>query len=158
MAGFPSLSDNLAATMPITPGCQSSPSTTRIRSRRRLGFSRSWERAESKIPPSVSLRCSFSLQISSASSSACCSSSVIKRWTAREGSPILPVALMRGISVYATVSAESSLSSSPAIRIRARSPGRSVLFKSERPYLTRDRFSPVSGTTSPIVPRATKSA
>ena len=156
--GLPKWSTKRAATMPITPWCHSRPATTKTWSYKRSGCSLKSSRALWNNSDSICRRQSLSSQISSANSRASSGSSLTKRRTALPGEPIRPVALMRGTMEKATLPADNSRPSIPACSSSSRTPRRSERDSNCKPFRTKTRFSPVSGTTSPMVPTATKSA
>ena len=78
--------------------------------------------------------------------------------SARFAEPILPAAFIRGETVNATDVALTYLSPAPATSSSSFMPARERLFMLRSPALTIVRFSPVSSTTSLIVPIAARSA
>ena len=144
--------------MPITPWLQSLPQRIKSLPRRRPGFSSSMAVISSRIRCSVSCRFWFSAHICCASCAASSSSSLTSRENASFADPILPAAFIRGAIAKAMSCEVRREMSRPAASHSAISPGCSVQAMARRPCCTMMRFSPVSGTTSPIVPIAASSA
>ena len=158
MAGRSKRSTRRAATMPTTPSCQPSPATTMAPAARiSSGSASCWATAASRISRSTSRRSAFSSQSSAAIGSAVSRSGARSSSSARSACASRPAALMHGASVNPSARAPTVRGSMPAAAHSAAIPGRGRSRIARRPRATRRRLSPVSGTASATVARATRS-
>ena len=141
------------ARIPITPRCQSFPSTTTRRASRKLASASNWCSISSSAASSVCLRSVFSRSSFSANSFARTRSRVVKSSTTSDATSMRPAALMRGASrkPMSTVLSARFAGSSLACSIKARRPAPTGRCSSVRPRLAITRFSPSSGTESATV-------
>ena len=157
MQGLRYRSSIRAAEIPITPRCQSSPTSVKIRRCSNAGFCRSISVISAEMASSSRRRSVFHFSICCDSKSACSSSCVSSNCTAVSTLPIRPVTLMRGAIRKDTVSDWQVVRSALAFRASASSPGRCVWASISSPIRVNDLFSPVKGTTSASVAIATRS-
>ncbi len=113
--------------------------------------------AANRMRVSTSRRSWFRRSSSSATSAARASSLVMRSSSAASARRRRPAAFIRGPSRKPTARSSTSPGSSAAMRISARSPGRSVRASACSPSRASRRFSPRSGTRSHTVARPTRS-
>ena len=142
------------ATIPTTPGCQSSPATTMAPW---LAWGSQAASAADRMRVSASRRSRLSRSSSRAISSARPSSSVSSSSSAASARRIRPAALMRGPSRKPRWCSVSSPSSTPATAMSARRPGLRVRESARTPSRAMRRFSSRSGTRSQTVASAARS-
>ena len=136
------------ATIPITPGCQSSPARTSPgASRRGSGSSRRAASAAASTSRSRALRSEFARPSSTAISSALASSSVSISSTPASARYSRPAALIRGANRNARSLSSNRVGSHFEAAINARNPTRLVLRISTRPRLQ------TTGSHRPAEPR-----
>ena len=149
--GLPNRSSIRALTMPMTPASQPSPASTSTRLFNCNSSARSCSMQSSKIVCSAALRRRLSASTCCASRTASAASRAASKSAAREALPIRPAALMRGTNPNATERAFNFFRFTPASSASASSPGLLHFAACFRPLCTSTRFSPVKGTTSPMV-------
>ena len=153
MVGRPVCSTTRAATMPITPACQSGDDSTTAAGSR----SGSRARASRRMTASISWRSAFSAPRRWASGRAAARSGAPSSSTTCEASSRRPAAFRRGARRKPMVAASTSSGRVSLTSSRAARPGRGALRRRPMPMAARLRFSSSSGTTSATVPTATTS-